>query len=113
MKLDGTTYLLRQVHFHTLSEHTVEGDRPVMEMHLVHEDPSSGQLAVVARFYEVGAASPFLAAFSSELPQKSGDSLQSTTLIDVGTDLSGLDRYYTYMGSLTTCLLYTSPSPRD
>ncbi len=102
LKLDGTTYLLRQVHFHTLSEHTVEGDRPVMEMHLVHEDPSSGQLAVVARFYEVGAASPFLAAFSSELPQKSGDSLQSSTLIDVGTDLSGLDRYYTYMGSLTT-----------
>ena len=102
LQLDGTTYPLLQIHFHTLSEHTVEGERPVMEMHLVHADPSSGQLAVVARFYEVGAASPFLAAFSSQLPQKSGESLESSTQIDVGTELSGLDRYYTCQGSLTT-----------
>lgn len=102
LHLDGATYLLRQIHFHTLSEHTVEGQRPVMEMHLVCEDPSSGKLAVVARFYDVGSTSPFLGAFSGELPQKNGDTFESSALIDVGNDLSGLNRYYTYMGSLTT-----------
>jgi carbonic anhydrase len=102
LTLNGVSYLLDQLHFHTLSEHTVEGERPVMEMHFVCEDPSSGELAVVARHYEVGAENPFLANFSQSLPQKSGDTFESPTLIDATTELTGLNRYYTYMGSLTT-----------
>lgn len=102
LKLEGVSYLLRQAHFHTLSEHTVNGQRPVMEMHAVFEDPSSGKLAVVARHYDVGAANAFLANFSSALPQKNGDKYTSQTLIDVSTELTGLNRYYTYQGSLTT-----------
>lgn len=102
LKLNGVSYLLRQAHFHTLSEHTVNGQRPVMEMHAVFEDPSSGKLAVVARHYDVGAANPFLANFSSALPQKNGDKFTSQTMIDVSSELTGLNRYYTYQGSLTT-----------
>ena len=34
--IDGTPYDLKQFHFHTPSEHTVEGIRYAMEMHFVH-----------------------------------------------------------------------------
>lgn len=36
--IDGVRYDLVQFHFHTLSEHTVNGEHYDMEMHFVHAD---------------------------------------------------------------------------
>ncbi len=46
---DGSSYALRQFHFHAQSEHTVDGAPAPMEMHLVHED-ADRRLAVVGFF---------------------------------------------------------------
>lgn len=44
--IDGQKYTLLQFHFHTPSEHTVNGKHFDMEMHMVHKD-KDGNLAVV------------------------------------------------------------------
>ena len=71
--LDGTEYTLQQFHFHTPSEHTVEGRHYDMEMHLVHSAIIDGskQLAVVAVLFNKGNRSPhFLRGLlQSALPQ--------------------------------------------
>lgn len=38
MTVDGHTYELLQFHFHSLSEHSVDGLHYAMEMHLVHAE---------------------------------------------------------------------------
>ncbi|HKZ03925.1 MAG TPA: carbonic anhydrase family protein, partial [Methylomirabilota bacterium] len=44
---DGRTFELKQFHFHSPSEHTLNGKSFPMEMHLVHAD-KDGNLAVVS-----------------------------------------------------------------
>ncbi len=44
--LDGTTYDLKQFHFHTPSEHTWDGVHADLEVHLVHKS-AAGALAVI------------------------------------------------------------------
>lgn len=50
----GRTYGLEQLHFHGMSEHTVEGEHFDMEVHFVHADLSDPtRLLVVAAFGQV------------------------------------------------------------
>ena len=44
---NGITYDLLQFHFHSPSEHTIDGVAAPLEIHFVHQDPNSGNLAVV------------------------------------------------------------------
>ena len=44
---NGISYDLLQFHFHSPSEHTIDGVAAPMEIHFVHQDPNSGTLAVV------------------------------------------------------------------
>ena len=101
LTLAGRTYELLQLHFHTLSEHTLQGHHSPMEMHAVFraEDDS---LAVIGLLYGIGAENAFLANFDRNLPARSGDSFQSPTEIDLSQGLSDTTSYYTYEGSLTT-----------
>lgn len=46
IQYDGTRYDLLQFHFHTPSEHTVEGWHAPLEMHLVHQSASGVRLVV-------------------------------------------------------------------
>lgn len=49
----GGTYNLVQFHYHSLSEHTVNGEHLDMEVHFVHENAEDpGQLLVVAMFID-------------------------------------------------------------
>lgn len=45
--MNGEPYQLLQFHFHTPSEHSLDGTRYAMEAHLVHKSLSTGRLAVV------------------------------------------------------------------
>jgi len=105
MELDGGTltlgdkeYDLIQFHFHTPSEHTVEGKSYPAEVHLVHA-ADDGTLAVIGVFYEVGEANEALAKFWDELPN-----VGSANPVDFNAaELLPEDRTtYTYDGSLTT-----------
>ena len=52
--MDGTRYELAQFHFHSPSEHTVDGKHAAMEMHLVHKSEAN-EVAVLAVLIEPGA----------------------------------------------------------
>lgn len=52
--LDGRDLELLQFHFHTPSEHAVNGVRFPMEVHFVHRDKSTGGLAVLGVMMEGG-----------------------------------------------------------
>jgi carbonic anhydrase len=100
LSVAGTTYDLTQFHFHTESEHLVNGSPAEMEMHMVHQS-ATGELLVVGRFIELGLANVLLDVIFSNLPQNPGDSLPIGSF-----DLAGLLpadlRSFRYTGSLTT-----------
>lgn len=102
MTLNGVDYALTQFHFHTASEHTMNGDRAPLEMQIVHRD-SSGNLAYVAVLFEEGAENAFLNAFINDLPTQPDSAFTSyATTINAWNALPADKSYYTYAGSLTT-----------
>jgi len=93
--LHGEKFNLLQFHFHGKSEHTVDGKRYDMVAHMVHQNPETKQLAVVAVFFKEGAASPIL----DKVINNVGKSVE----IDPQDLLPADDaHYYHYIGSLTT-----------
>ncbi|XBI75709.1 hypothetical protein VPH35_069044 [Triticum aestivum] len=59
VSIDGTPYYLRQLHWHTPTEHSINGRRYDMELHMFHES-AQGKAAVIGVFYEIGAHDAFL-----------------------------------------------------
>lgn len=97
------TYGLKQFHFHTPSEHTVDGKSMPMEMHLVHQS-GDGNLAVVSVLFTEGkVANENFSKIIANLPNAKGESKHIT---DVNLELKvhlPRDNYaYHYVGSLTT-----------
>ena len=100
--LNGITFSLKQFHFHTLSEHTIEGKHSVMELHAVFQDASSNY-AVIGVLYRLGKASPFLAKMlTAGLPPKTTSDPVTVNDLNLATAFTDLSSYYTYPGSLTT-----------
>ena len=102
LRFEGVKYTLSQFHFHTLSEHTIDGDRGVMELHAVFSNDATGNKAVVGQLYKIGKKNAFLAQFNQMLPQKNGDITESDTEINPADGLKNTKDYHTYPGSLTT-----------
>lgn len=99
--LGGRRYDLVQYHFHTPSEHTVDGGFYEMELHLVHQD-ASGRFAVVGVFLTTGEPNPMLGEIWAHMPARVGESKRSDRLIDPSEFLPGSRRFVQYDGSLTT-----------
>ena len=93
-------YVLRQIHWHTPSEHQVDGRSFPMEMHLVH-GRGSGEFAVAGVFYELGAADEPLQQLIDAVPSGATSSTDHVDLraADFAPDGSS---YFAYHGSLTT-----------
>eukprot|EP00510_Aplanochytrium_minuta_P003641 CAMPEP_0184028172 /NCGR_PEP_ID=MMETSP0954-20121128/14655_1 /TAXON_ID=627963 /ORGANISM="Aplanochytrium sp, Strain PBS07" /LENGTH=217 /DNA_ID=CAMNT_0026312911 /DNA_START=459 /DNA_END=1109 /DNA_ORIENTATION=+ len=74
IKLDGKLYKLDQFHFHTPSEHAVDGSHFDMEMHLVHRNTENAdELVVMGIFFKVGdQESDFLSQFLEDVPEEEG-----------------------------------------
>jgi carbonic anhydrase len=98
----GTTYDLLQVHFHSPSEHLIDG-RPVpVEAHFVHK-AEDGRLAVLGVFVVEGAENPALAPLLSRMPVTATPAQTFPTVsIDLGALLPQDLSVYRYGGSLTT-----------
>ena len=93
--LAGVKYELLQFHFHTPSEHLVDGKHTPLEVHFVHK--GGDKLAVVGLFIdERGAANAALAPVFKQLGQP-GD-----LDVDLPAILPAKRQYFTYAGSLTT-----------
>ncbi|PKI64410.1 hypothetical protein CRG98_015195 [Punica granatum] len=61
MHINGTEYVLQQCHWHSPSEHSIDGKRFDVELHLVHETPN-GEAAVVGIMYKYGPRDTFLSS---------------------------------------------------
>ena len=103
--LEGDRYHLRQLHFHSPSEHTIDSQPWDAELHLVHQN-DSGDLAVVAVLLQADStkntSSDAYRLISHYLPAHSGDKIRTQTLINAQDLLPNLTTTYRYTGSLTT-----------
>jgi carbonic anhydrase len=98
--MGGVDYALVQLHFHHLSEHTLDGAHMPMEAHFVHRS-ASGDLLVLGVLIQPGAANPVAGEIWPMIPEEEGETAGAGPV-----DLSALlpdDRHaYRYQGSLTT-----------
>lgn len=110
---DDTTFNFKQCHFHTPSEHLVDGITFPMEMHIVNIMPNEDknatpQYLVIGVLFKEGKENPFINEFLNAIPKEE----HQATEVKAGTvkmaDLFGTipkeiqGNYYHYRGSLTT-----------
>ena len=97
------SYDLKQFHFHTPSEHTLDGQHAPMEMHLVHQG-ADGSLAVVGVFFKEGKVpNENFTKIISNLPNAKGESKHITDVnLELKVHLPSDNYAYHYTGSLTT-----------
>lgn len=97
------TYDLKQFHFHTPSEHTVDGKHAPMEMHMVHQGDDGGLAVISILFQESDEPNKNFEKLIANLPNAKGESKHIT---DEKMELQlymPKDNYaYHYVGSLTT-----------
>lgn len=101
--IDGIQYALKQFHWHSPSEHTINGRRLDLELHMVHQTPS-GQIAVIGVLYRIGKPDTLLSLLRKDLRAISGQTGEERVVGVINPKLVKLDRdeYYRYNGSLTT-----------
>ncbi|KAL0338512.1 UNVERIFIED_CONTAM: Alpha carbonic anhydrase 7 [Sesamum angustifolium] len=104
--INGTQYSLRYAHWHSPSEHTYNGKRYALELHLVHKatDPAvENKIAVIGVFYKTGQPDPFLSKLMTNITSmaRKKDDERSLGLVDPKEIQICSKRYYRYMGSLT------------
>lgn len=105
------TFDLLQFHFHWGynnyhgSEHTVNGDKYPLELHLVHKS-KSGRFAVLGFFFKISEtdnAGLDGLLNSINTARTEGESVKATfSLNSILPNVSALNSYYRYSGSLTT-----------
>ena len=97
-------YTLKQFHWHTPSEHELNGRKFPLEMHLVHkfdDGTPTGKLAVVGVFVEEGKENSELAKIFSHLPAQK-DERRAVARFNLTKLLPDGLESYRYDGSLTT-----------
>ncbi|XP_009776894.2 alpha carbonic anhydrase 7-like [Nicotiana tabacum] len=102
IKINGTQYQLNQAHWHSPSEHTINGRRFDLEVHLVHES-NDGKTAVVGIMYKIGRADSFLSMIEDDLKALAHTKgvERNIGVIDPKQVKLGSRKYYRYIGSLT------------
>ena len=100
LNVDGVDFQLKQFHFHSPSENTINGKSYPLEAHLVHMDKDNN-LAVIAVMFEEGAANPLLETIFTVMPQKPGGKDLAEKVTVEGILPKDRD-YYRFNGSLTT-----------
>ncbi|XP_019083112.1 PREDICTED: alpha carbonic anhydrase 2-like isoform X3 [Camelina sativa] len=102
-KINGTEYKLLQLHWHSPSEHTINGRRFALELHMVHES-KNGSMAVVTVLYKIGRPNSFLKLLEQKLVAITDqhDAERNVVMIDPNKIKTESRNYYRYIGSLTT-----------
>lgn len=93
-------YDLKTIHFHTPSEHYIDGAPYPMEMHLVHASPD-GELAIVAVMMKVGMQNSHIQNIWEHIPAENQKSSPENSTLKASDLLPRDGTYYTYTGSLT------------
>ena len=110
ISFDNKIYDFKQFHFHTPSEHLIDGVTYPMELHMVHtlqgQKPEDTPVyCVVGILFKEGRENEFINEFMDAIPDNAGEEhdveggiVNINDLLDQETDLA----YYHYQGSLTT-----------
>jgi carbonic anhydrase len=102
LEIDGLTYNLLQFHFHTPSEHTMNGRHAPIEMQLVHKTTDGAHAAVVGVFIVPGKKNDEMEKIWSVLPAKEGGTATAEKFRLKQLLPSGNLTSFRYNGSLTT-----------
>jgi carbonic anhydrase len=108
----GRTYASKQFHFHTPSEHMIDGITYPMEMHIVNvlkdsDEKKNPQFLVIGLLFKMGRENTFIKEFLNAIPKEEGkDTLPSGTVrfedLFLTLPKKEDEGYYSYEGSLTT-----------
>jgi carbonic anhydrase len=101
ISVNGHEFELKQLHFHSPSENTIEGKSYPMEAHFVHAD-KEGNLAVIALMFKTGEQNAELEKAWAHMPEKSGEKYELPKSVDANMLLPNDRDYYRFNGSLTT-----------
>ncbi len=100
--VDGIKFELKQFHFHTPSENTIDGKYFPLEAHFVHAD-ANGNLAVIGVMFEYGKENPVIKSIWDRMPEHANDVEKITLSAEEVKNLLPADKdYYRFNGSLTT-----------
>ena len=101
---DKEKYTLRQFHFHSPSEHTINGIRYPLEIHLVHYNDEKRDYLVIAAMAVEGESNETFVFLEQFLPISVGETKPINTTHDFNQlipENNGAGYFY-YKGSLTT-----------
>jgi hypothetical protein len=97
VEINSKPYRMLGIHYHSPSEHFIDGEQFDLEMHFVGQS-NSGSYQVVALMFSKGKESnPFIQATIDKFESVSNTTFDSSFLICNGL----LDDYFHYLGSLT------------
>ncbi|EKT3963017.1 carbonic anhydrase family protein [Flavobacterium psychrophilum] len=108
--IKGYKYNLQQFHFHRRSEHNINGEFGVMEIHFVNKS-ATGAYAVLGVMVKNGNTNTALETLITASPATTGvnnsltDTFRLNSILPLNTN-----KYYTYSGSLTTPNLDLTPN---
>lgn len=112
--VDGKTFEYRQMHFHTPSEHTIDGITYPMEMHVVTtlKDQPEGETTeylVLGFLFKMGKENPFIRIWLDQVPDEEGGVTETNFNVLKNSKIGNKDNLmdeihssYHYKGSLTT-----------
>lgn len=96
--INGRRFELQQIHFHSMSEHTINEEAYPLEAHFVHQS-QDGRIAVIGVLFKEGEANE---SFQSILDYIKQDEKNEVTVdIDLESLIPESKNYFHYLGSLT------------
>ncbi|KAL6998172.1 carbonic anhydrase [Sarracenia purpurea var. burkii] len=104
IQINGTEYFLQQGHWHSPSEHSINGRRFDLELHLVHLSPDpkvKNKIAVIGLLYKSGPPDPFLSQLMRKISALTDTKEEKNLGVTDPREIELGGRYYRYMGSLT------------
>ncbi|XP_020424587.1 alpha carbonic anhydrase 4 [Prunus persica] len=105
IKINGTDYFFKQCHWHTPSEHSINGIRYDLELHMVHQstDPKiRNSIAVLAFLYHIGNPNLFLSKVNKDIMSEVATKEVHLGVIDPREIKWTSFSFYRYVGSLTS-----------
>lgn len=99
--VNGRIFELQQIHFHSPSEHQMNGEHFPLEGHFVHTD-ANGDLAVIAVLYRQGAENSSIKKLWQQLPTEPGKKEGMASQVRAEKLMPENREYYRVNGSLTT-----------
>ncbi|XP_047068690.1 alpha carbonic anhydrase 1, chloroplastic-like isoform X1 [Lolium rigidum] len=107
--IDGVKYTLKNIHWHSPSEHTINGQRFAVEQHMVHIS-DEGNITVLSILYRLGIRpEPFLMQIQDKLSELYVEACRAEKGAPIPAGVVSMwslrrytHAYYRYVGSLTT-----------